>query len=90
MNHLQTNRPLQIRAIDCTVMEPSKGKDDRIVYLIHTSSSATGDQRLSTVAFCLIQPWCHHYGVPDNIAIREETLSRIFLNSSAKSMTYKS
>lgn len=71
MNHLLANRPLQILAIDFTVLEPSKGKENVLVmtdvFTKFTQAVATRDQKASTVALCLIQQWFHHYGVPDRI-----------------------
>lgn len=71
MNHLLANRPLQILAIDFTVLEPSKGKENVLVmtdvFTKFTQAVATRDQKVSTVALCLIQQWFHHYCVPDRI-----------------------
>lgn len=70
-NHLLANQPLQIIAIDFTVLEPSKGKENVLVmtdvFTKFTQAVTTSDQKASTVALCLIQQWFHHYGVPDRI-----------------------
>ena len=82
MSHLLANRPLQILAIDFTVLEPSKGKENVLVmtdvFTKSTKAVASCDQRASTVVLCLIPECFHHYGVPDIfIATRGETSNRI-------------
>ena len=71
MQHLIANRPLQILAIDFTVLEPSHGKENVLVmtdvFTKFTQAVATRDQRANTVAKVLIQDWCHRFGVPERI-----------------------
>ena len=71
MSHLLATRPLQIVAIDFTVLEISKDQENVLVmtdvFTKLNKAVATRDKRASTVALCLIQKWFHHYGVPDRI-----------------------
>ena len=71
MQHLIANRPLQILAIDFTVLEPSHGKENVLVmtdvFTKFTQAVATRDQRANTVAKVLTQDWFHRFGVPERI-----------------------
>lgn len=71
MNHLIASKPLQILAIDFTVLEPAHGKENVLVmtdvFTKFTQAVATKDQKADTVANVLLNEWFYKYGVPDRL-----------------------
>ena len=69
---LLAERPLEVLAIDFTVLEKSScGKENILVmtdvFTKFTQAVPTRDQKASTVARVLVEHWFHHYGVPTRI-----------------------
>ncbi|CAG2220737.1 unnamed protein product [Mytilus edulis] len=71
MGHLIANRPLQILAIDFTVLEPAHGKENVLVmtdiFTKFTRAVPTKDQKADTVANVLLTEWFCVYGVPERL-----------------------
>ncbi|VDI74482.1 Hypothetical predicted protein [Mytilus galloprovincialis] len=71
MGHLIANRPLQILAIDFTVLEPAHGKENVLVmtdiFTKFTRAIPTKDQKADTVANVLLTEWFCVYGVPERL-----------------------
>ena len=71
MGHLIANRPLQILAIDFTVLEPAHGKENVLVmtdiFTKFTKAVPTKDQKAETVANVLLNEWFYVYGVPERL-----------------------
>ena len=72
MGHLLATRPLEIIAIDFTILEPaSDGKENVLVitdvFTKFTQAIPTRDQRATTVANVLRREWFVRYGVPRRI-----------------------
>ncbi len=65
-------RPLEILAIDFTVMEPSTDGRENVlvmtdVFTKFTQAVATKNQKASTAAKVLVQEWFQRYGVPKRL-----------------------
>ncbi|CAG2234451.1 unnamed protein product [Mytilus edulis] len=71
MGHLIASRPLQILAIDFTVLEPAHGKENVLVmtdiFTKFTRAVPTKDQKADTVANVLLTEWFCVYGVPERL-----------------------
>ncbi|KAJ8003957.1 hypothetical protein DPEC_G00153790 [Dallia pectoralis] len=69
---LLASRPLEIIAMDFTVLEPSSDGRENVLVLTDVFSKftvavPTRDQRAITVAKCLVKHWIQPYGVPARI-----------------------
>ncbi|KAG1933989.1 interleukin-1 receptor accessory protein-like 1-A [Pimephales promelas] len=72
MNSIQTSKPLEVVALDFTLLERSQsGKENVLVitdvFSKFTVAVPTVDQRAITVAKVLVKEWIHRYGVPARI-----------------------
>ena len=72
MQPIMANRPLDILAIDFTVMEPSKGGIENVLVMADVYSKfmiavATKDQKATTTVKALTREWFLKYGVPRKI-----------------------
>ncbi|XP_076840784.1 uncharacterized protein LOC143485286 [Brachyhypopomus gauderio] len=72
MGRLSASRPLDIVAIDFTVLERSSDGRENVlvitdVFSKFTQAYPTPDQRASTVAKVLVERWFYKYGVPKRI-----------------------
>ena len=71
MGHLIANKPLQILAIDFTVLEPAHGKENVLVmtniFTKFTRAVPTKDQKAETVANVLLNEWFYGYGLPERL-----------------------
>jgi hypothetical protein len=71
MGHLIANKPLQILAIDFTVLEPAHGKENVLVmtdiFTKFTRAVTTKDRKAETVANVLLNEWFYVYGVPERL-----------------------
>lgn len=72
MGHLLASKPLDILAIDFTVLEPSSdGKENVLimtdVFSKYTQAIPARDQSASTVAEALVNHWFYIFGVPRQI-----------------------
>lgn len=72
MGSLTASRPLEIIAIDFTLLErASSGQENVLVvtdaFSKFTQAFATADQRVRTVAKVLVEKWFCVYGVPKRI-----------------------
>ena len=81
LGHLRATRPLQIVAMDYTVLEPSSDGRENVLVLTdvftkYTIAVATRNQRAETVARVLVNEWFFVFGVPlCYIVIWDVTLS---------------
>ena len=69
LGHLTATRPLQIVAMDYTVLEPSSDGRENVLVLTdvftkYTIAVATRNQRAETVARVLVNEWFFVFGVP--------------------------
>lgn len=69
MGSLLASRPLKVVAMDFTVLEPSSDGRDNVLILTDvfskfTVAMPTRDQRVTTVAKCLVKGWIQPYDVP--------------------------
>ena len=69
LGHLTATRPLQIVAMDYTVLEPSSDGRENVLVLTdvftkYTIAVATRNQRAETVACVLVNEWFFVFGVP--------------------------
>ncbi len=72
MNSIQASKPLEVVALDFTVLEHSQsGKENVLVitdvFSKFTVAIPTANQRAVTVAKVLVKEWIHRYGVPARI-----------------------
>ncbi|KAK7109794.1 hypothetical protein V1264_013778 [Littorina saxatilis] len=72
MGHVLATKPLEVIAIDFTVLEPSSsGKENVLVitdvFTKYTVAVPTTDQTATTVAKTLVNNWFVRYGVPQRI-----------------------
>lgn len=72
MNSIQSSKPLEVVALDFTLLERSQsGKENVLiitdVFSKFTVAIPTADQRAITVAKVLVKEWIHRYGVPARI-----------------------
>jgi transposase InsO family protein len=72
MGHLLARRPLEVVAIDFTVLEPASNGMENVlvltdVYSKWTQAMPTRDQTAKTVAKVLVNEWFVRYGVPRRI-----------------------
>lgn len=70
--NLLATRPLEIVALDFTVLEPSSDGRENVlvmtdVFSKFTVAVPTRDQRALTVARCLVKEWIQRFGVPGRI-----------------------
>ena len=69
MGRLSATRPLEVLAIDFTVLEPSSDGRENVlvitdVFTKYTVAVATRNQRADTVARILVNEWFLVFGVP--------------------------
>lgn len=72
MNSIQASKPLEVVALDFTLLERSqRGRENVLVitdvFSKFTVAVPTADQRAITVAKVLVKEWIHRYGVPARI-----------------------
>ncbi|KAL0202987.1 hypothetical protein M9458_001005, partial [Cirrhinus mrigala] len=72
MNSIQASKPLEVVALDFTMLERSQsGKENVLVitdvFSKFTVAIPTADQRAVTVAKVLVKEWIHRYAVPARI-----------------------
>lgn len=72
MGHLRAERPLDILAIDFTLLEPSSNGTENVlvmtdVFSKFTQAIPTKDQTAQTVARVLVERWFHLFGLPRQI-----------------------
>ena len=72
MGHLLATRPLEVLAIDFTVLEPSSDGRENVlvmtdVFTKFTQAIPTRDQRAQTVARVLHEEWIVRFGLPQRI-----------------------
>ena len=72
MGHLAASRPLEVVAIDFTLLErASDGRENVLimtdVFTKFTLAVPTRDQTATTVAKVLVREWFAHYGIPERI-----------------------
>ena len=72
MGHLLATKPLEVLAIDFTVLEPATDGRENVlvmtdVFTKFTHAVPTKDQQASTTAKVLLREWFFKYGVPSRI-----------------------
>ena len=72
MGSLMASRPLEVVAMDFTVLEPSSDGRENVLILTDVFSKftvavPTRDQRAVTVAKCLVKHWIQPHGVPSRL-----------------------
>lgn len=71
MGNLIAKKPMEILAVDFTILEPACGKENVLVltdvFSKFTQAVACRDQLAKTVAQCLVKEWFVRYGVPVRI-----------------------
>ena len=72
MGSFTAKRPLEVLAIDFTVLEPGVGNIENVlvmtdIFTKFTQAVPTRDQRASTVAKALVKEWFVRFGVPSRI-----------------------
>ncbi len=69
MGSLIAKRPLEVLAMDFTVLEPGTNNVENVLVLTNVFTKFTQaipckDQKARTVARCLVRNWFVHFGVP--------------------------
>jgi len=69
IGHLLASKPIEVLAIDFTVLEPATDGTENVlvmtdVFTKFTLAVPTKDQRASTIAKVLLKEWLCKYGVP--------------------------
>lgn len=72
LGSITATRPLEVIAIDLTVMEPSSDGRENVLVITDvfpkwSAAFPTRDQKALTVARILVKEWFHHFGVPQRI-----------------------
>ena len=72
MGHLAASQPLELLAIDFTLLEPSKHGCENVLDMTDVLTKflyavATMDQKATTVAKVLVKEWFQRYGTPRRI-----------------------
>lgn len=69
MNSIQASKPLEVVALDFTMLERSQSRKEKVLVITDVFSKfavaiPTADQRAITVAKVLVKEWIHRYGIP--------------------------
>ena len=84
MGHLLADKPLQLLAIDFTLLEKASDGRENVLTMTDAFSKftvaiPTRYQKASTVARVLIQEWFYRYGVPRPTIVIKEDILRVML-----------
>ena len=79
MGNLIATQPLEVLAIDFTLLEPSSDGRENVlvmtdVFIKYTCAVPTKDQKAATTAKVLVKEWFQRYGVPKRIHSDQERI----------------